>query len=301
MRNIEAWKEVGRVAGEILRKAVTLVKPGVRLLELCDKIEDLIREAGYRPAFPVNISINEVVAHYTATPFDFSEVSKKALVKLDLGVLHPTSGAIADTAVTVSINLNGKVEALIKATQRALEKAIELTKDGIRVGEIGNIISKEAHEEGFGVLVDLGGHSLEEYKLHSGILIPNVPRKFTPKLRAGMIIAIEPFLVASSMDSYTRPNMAMVGIYSIKNPGKDKVLEMLHQNFRTLPFTLRWIDKARAEREFYDTIHKHLLACHLEGKVNIYPALVEARNRLVAQFEHTILVGTNSAEILTAW
>lgn len=299
MRNIEVWREVGRVASEILRKATSLIKPGMRLLEICDNIENLIREAGYKPAFPVNIGINDVAAHYTATPYDSSEIPNEALVKLDIGVLHPAHGAIADTAITVSVNLDKKAEALVKATQKVLEKAIDLARDGVKAGEIGAVISREAHEEGFGVLADLGGHSLEEYKLHGGILIPNAPRKFTPRLRAGMIIAIEPFLVASPTDSYTRPNMAEVSIYSIKNPGDDKMLETLYNSFKSLPFTLRWLSRARVDKEFYNTIHKHLLTRHLDGKVNIYPALVEAHNRLVAQFEHTVLIKTNSAEILT--
>jgi len=297
-RNLETWRTVGRIARDILNVGTKLVKPGAKIFEICEKIENITRDMGYNPAFPVNIGINSVAAHYTAVPYDPSRIPNVALVKLDIGVLS-ADGAIADTAITIPINVNKKLKLLVEATRCALEKAIDAIKDGIRVGEIGSIIWKTAHSEGFGVLEDLGGHTLSEWKLHGGITIPNVPRRFTPKLRAGMIVAIEPFLVASSEDSHTKLNMAQINIYSIKNPYDDRVLELLYRRFRSLPFALRWLERAKTDKRFYSSMHGYLMRRYMEGKVIVYPTLIEAHNNWVAQFEHTVLVKTNSAEILT--
>ncbi len=294
----ETWYKAGEIAHKILSSIEKEIRPGKKVLELCEKIEQMIRDEGARPAFPANISINEVAAHYTSPPGDRTTIPNKALVKVDLGVLMD-DGAIADTAITVGIGIDKKLVELIRATKEALSVAIEHVKAGVRVGFIGELIWKIAHDRGFGVLADLGGHSIDKWNLHSGITIPNVPRMFSPKLKENMIIAIEPFLIPVGKDSSTNPDMTRVFIFSIRNHQGDRILETLYKMFDKLPFTLRWIGKARMDPIFRERLERVLIEKFYEGRIRAYPTLIESERRWVSQFEHTILVKTNSAEILT--
>ena len=294
----DEWWDTGSLVKEILKKGRSLIRPGAKIVDICEELELIIRNEGYKPAFPVNISINEIAAHYTADPYDRSRIPNSALVKLDVGVVSK-NGAISDAAITIPINVDRKLELLVKVTKEALLRAIETIRDGVSLGEIGRVIWEVAHEQGFGVLRDLGGHQINRWQLHAGITIPNVPRRFTPKLREGMIIAIEPFLIAAPEDSRSKSDMSHINIFSIVNPHNDRILGLLYSKFKKLPFALRWLKKAKEDMKFYRSMYRYLLERHMEGKVAIYPALVEIRGRWVAQFEHTVLVKTNSAEILT--
>lgn len=294
----DSWFKAGEIAHRILNKARNEVKPNVRLIEICEKIENMIRAENAKPAFPVNISINEVAAHYTSPPGDKAVIPDKCIVKLDIGVLLD-DGAIADTAITIDIGVSKKIRDLVDATRDVLDEAINHVKAGVRVGTLGEIIWKKAHERGFGVLTDLGGHSIEKWNLHSGITIPNIPKMFSPKLKENMIIAIEPFLISYEKDSVTNPDMSNIHIFSIIKHRQNKVLEKLYELFRGMPFSLRWISKARQDPIFRQKLKSILIEEAYRGNVRAYPVLIESNRRWVAQFEHTVLVKANSAEILT--
>src|SRR3989304_3421654 len=95
-----------RVSGKILRETREEMKLFVRenmpIVQVCEKAEALIREKGGKPAFPCNVSINEIAAHYTSPPNDERKIPEKALVKVDMGV-H-VDGYVTDTAFTACFN-----------------------------------------------------------------------------------------------------------------------------------------------------------------------------------------------------
>ncbi|MEX0568425.1 MAG: type II methionyl aminopeptidase [Candidatus Njordarchaeota archaeon] len=296
--SLESWYKAGEIARSILKRIANRVKAGLKIIDICEFVEENIRRMGARPAFPTNVGVNDVAAHYTSPPNDTKKIPSKAIVKIDIGVLMP-DGAIADTAVTVGIGVSKRTSRFISATKEVLDEAIQNVKAGIRVGKIGEIIWKKAHEFGFGVLRDLGGHLIKSWNLHAGITIPNIPKKMTPKLKEGSIIAIEPFLVFSGEDSITSPDFSRIHIYSVPDPGGDKILERIYSLFRNLPFGLRWIKKTSTDIKFGNALHKILIERSYKGLVRVYPTLVEINGRWVAQFEHTVLVKKNSAEVLT--
>lgn len=295
---LESWYRAGEIARSVLKKTTDKVRAGLKIIDICEYAEKSIRKEGAKPAFPTNIGINNIAAHYTSPPGDDKKIPSKAILKIDIGVVMP-DGAIADTAVTIGIAVSKRIQQFINATKEVLEEAIENVKAGIRVGKIGEIIWKKAHELGFGVLRDLGGHLVKAWNLHGGITIPNIPKKMSPKLKEGYIIAIEPFLVFSKEDSITSPNFDNIHIYSICDPSGDKILEKLYSVFRSLPFGLRWIRRANTDIKFRETLHRILIERSYKGSVRVYPTLIEVNGRDVAQFEHTILVKKNSTEILT--
>ncbi|HDI12206.1 MAG TPA: M24 family metallopeptidase, partial [Candidatus Bathyarchaeota archaeon] len=99
---LEKYRQAGEIAAEVREKMKRYVKEGMRIIEICEKAERLIKKRGGKPAFPCNISVNEIAAHYTSPPNDERRIPKGAVVKIDIGV-H-VDGYVADTAATVSFN-----------------------------------------------------------------------------------------------------------------------------------------------------------------------------------------------------
>ena len=300
----EKFAEAGTIAAKVLKESIKFVKKGEKLINICEKSEKLIKKYGGKPAFPTNISINSVAAHYTSPPQDTKVIPNSAVVKIDVGA-H-IDGYIGDTATTVLIgNVPKIVKEAFKAAKEALHKAIEVAKEGVRVIEISEAIYSTIHSYGFGVLEDLNGHEIDRYKLHAGLTIPNIPKTFSllkigrgPKLKEGMVLAIEPFVVAANNDSSTIPSLEMTYIYSLKVAlgVKDKIYRKVYTRFKNLPFALRWLVRSRAHVK---AINRLLYKLEKNNLLNKYPTLIEKRGLPVVQVEHTILIKKSSAEILT--
>ena len=100
MDNFENYIKAGKIASEVREYARTQDHTGRTLSEICNDVENEIIKKGGAPAFPVNVSLNDIAAHYTAVPNDPTVVKNTDVLKIDVGV-H-IDGYIADTAVTVS-------------------------------------------------------------------------------------------------------------------------------------------------------------------------------------------------------
>ncbi|MEM1713330.1 MAG: M24 family metallopeptidase [Desulfurococcaceae archaeon] len=155
--------KAGEIAKRTLRYVEQSVKPGVGILSLANDIEKYILELGGELAFPVNIGINSVAAHYTPVYNDSGIIPDGSIVKIDIGV-H-VDGYIADAALTISFN--PVYEGLLEATRRSLEKAIEFIKPGVKASEIGRIIENTIKSHGYKPIKNLSGHGIERYVIHS--------------------------------------------------------------------------------------------------------------------------------------
>jgi methionyl aminopeptidase len=295
---IENYVKAGRIACTVLKEVESLVKPGAKLLEIAEYIESRIHDLGGKPAFPVNISINSVAAHYTPIPSDESIIPSGAVVKIDVGV-H-VDGYIADTATTIS--LDDSYRLLCKATKSALEKALEAIGPGIRFSEIGNIVEQIIKSYGFSPIYNLSGHSLDRYIIHAGEVIPNHrDRLILGSFKSGKAYAIEPF--ATNGRGYVKEGNDIT-IFALKpNPKKlsklshevREIFERIYEDRKTLPFTLRWYVK-----EF--SIEKLRSAMRVlidNGLAIAYPILIEINGGIVAQYEHTIILTSRGEKIVT--
>ncbi|MFQ6134445.1 MAG: type II methionyl aminopeptidase [Nitrososphaerales archaeon] len=267
------------------------------ILEICYLVEEKIRNLGGEPAFPCNVSINEVAAHCTAGLDDDDEtVSEGDMVKIDLGV-H-VNGYIADTATTVSYN--PEYDTLTQAAEEALNAAIRTVRKDVSAGEIGRAISETAERWGFRPITNLTGHSTAQYRVHAGVSIPNVWMPGTPRLKVSSIYAIEPFLTlkdgAGSVVEGGEPRI--FSLVSRKRTGKkplDGLIEEIWRSRRTLPFTPRWylhlFDKDDLKRIIDELVKRRIL----KG----YPILVEKKGRHVSQFEHTVTPTETGVVVIT--
>jgi methionyl aminopeptidase len=186
---IEEFAEVGKIAARIREESKQLVNAGEGLLDIAETIEGMIREQGCDPAFPTNVSVNEIAAHYTPEQGDKTLLGEKDIVKVDLGV--EMNGAIADTAYT--IDLSGNYAKLVEASEKALEMAIAAIKPGVTVGHIGGVIEDAIKGYGYRPVANLTGHRISTGMLHTGIDVPCVKSEDPYEFQVGEIYAIEPF------------------------------------------------------------------------------------------------------------
>jgi len=277
----------GKIASKVRKYAAEKVKPGIRVYDFCEDVERKIYEEGGKPAFPCNISINNVAAHYTPYIGDESVIPDESVVKIDVGV-H-IDGYIADTAVTVSFN--PKYDDLLLAVETALERAIEIIKPDIGVSKIGEIIERAIRSYGYKPIRNLSGHSIERYNLHSGVSIPNVRDVFSvSKITSEHIYAIEPFgtngvgYVVEGKNVYI---YSFVKEKRVKDELDRVILEDIKKKYDGLPFAERWLRNIIPERNRLLEVLKRLVKTKI---LHAYPVLLEAAGGVVAQFEHTVLV-----------
>ena len=96
------YQLAGKIAYEVFEEITPMVKPGAKLLDICDKATALILEKGGKPAFPTTVSINNIAAYYSSPDDDETVIPDDSVVKVDLGV-H-VNGFIANKADTFCFN-----------------------------------------------------------------------------------------------------------------------------------------------------------------------------------------------------
>jgi methionyl aminopeptidase len=284
--------KAGRIASEARKYARTITKKDTLLLEIAEKIEAKIEELGGKSTFPVNLSIDNVSAHYT--PQHDDETLASGLLKVDFGV-H-LDGWIADTAFSVDLENSGENEKLIEASEKALKNALKIVKKEISTNETGDTISKTIESYGFSPIINLSGHSMEHYQLHSGISIPNIDDGKNIKFGEG-IYAFEPFATTGSGKVHDgKPS----GIYelretkNVRNPISREILEFIKKEYNTLPFCSRWVVKKFGTKALFG-----LKQLEENGNLHHFPQLVEVQGSKVSQAEHTILISENEVIVTT--
>ncbi|HEC95173.1 MAG TPA: M24 family metallopeptidase, partial [Thermoplasmatales archaeon] len=124
------YKKAGWVAAEALKYGIEQIKEGVSYLEIAETVEKKIKDLGAGLAFPVNIAVNEVAAHFTPRHNDGHIFQKGDVVKLDVGA-H-VDGYIADTAATTEVE-NDRYSDLMQASHDALANVIDAVKPNVKL------------------------------------------------------------------------------------------------------------------------------------------------------------------------
>ncbi len=292
---LEEFEQAGKLGAKIREDSKRLINIGEGVLDIAETIEGMIAEEGAYPAFPVNISINEIAAHYTPEDGDGSTLGEEDVVKVDFGV--EVNGAISDTAYT--IDLGGKHGELVAAAEDALAKAIAAIRPGVKVGEVGAVVEETIKAKGFRPIANLTGHMIKTGMLHAGVEIPNVKNEDPYEFQVGDYFAVEPF--ATDGKGYVS-DTEQVEIFSLYMPGglrmrqSRQLLNHIINSYGMLPFAERWLLKEFKSKLLVKNALKEMLKAHvLKG----YPVLKDAGGGMVAQAEHTIVVEEKGARILT--
>ena len=293
---IDDYINAGKIASEVRENARKKYHVGATLFEICESIEKEIVQKGGKCAFPVNTSLNEIAAHYTAEPNDSKVVGDTDLLKIDLGV--QINGYIADTAVTVCYD--PKYDYLVQAAESALREAISIIRVGTKSSDVGKIIEITVKQMGGTPIANLSGHSLEQYTIHAGKSVPNIWSIGSFLFQSTEAYACEPFVTTPEGLGFVREGKVR-NIFSLatrkrtKDDAANKLLDFIWQKFNMLPFALRWLIPEydeRTARKLLDTLIQNKI-------VRSYPILVEANSQRVAQAEHTFIPQENGVTVTT--
>ena len=286
----------GKIAGEVRENVRNTDWTGKTVYEICEHVESEIIKRGAKCAFPVNTSINEVAAHYTAEPNDPLTIKNDDLVKIDLGA--QINGYIADTAVTVCYN--PEFDNLVQAAELSLSNAMSMIKVGVKSSDVGRTIEKTIKQMGFLPIANLSGHSLDQYTIHAGKSVPNIWSIGSFTFNENQAFACEPFVTTGDGLGFVHEGkikniFALSSRKKTKDKEADKMLDYIWQNFNLLPFALRWLTNEWEEKEA-----RNLLDVLVKKKaVHAYPVLVEGNGQRVTQAEHTFIPNETGVTITT--
>ena len=195
---VQKMGESNAMVAEVLSGLRERVSPGVTTSELNEYAEAAAHERGARPAFKgyggfpfaLCTSVNSEVVH--GFPSDRS-LEDGDIVSLDYGIYY--NGYYGDSAITVAVgDISPSAARLMDVTEKALYKGIEKAREGNRLGDISFAVQSHAEKAGFSVVRDYVGHGIGR-DLHEDPPVPNFGVKGRGvKLRAGMVIAIEPMI-----------------------------------------------------------------------------------------------------------
>lgn len=289
---LDKYIKAGKIASEVREESKKMAKPGVNIFELGEKIENMIKDMGAVMAFPINISLNDIAAHYTPKHNDETKIKKEDVVKIDIGV--SVDGYIGDTAC--SIIFDEKHRNLVKASELALNNAIELCKPGAMLSDISKAIEHAIKSLGFKPISNLTGHGLEKNNLHAEPQIPNVEFTSDYRLKENQVIAIEPF--ATNGDGRVKEsNDILIFMLVDRKPTRNfdarKIMDFA-EHFNGLPFAERWLLSEDAQKfGLPDSRFKIRLALRElreRSAIYDYPVLKETGGGLISQAEHTVIV-----------
>ena len=202
-QEIEIMRQAGRLLSKVISQVASAVHPGISTLDLDDLAEKLIIDLGAKPGFknygqgknryPATLctSVNEEVVH--GIPRRDKILKEGDIIGLDCGLIY--KDYFSDMAITVPVGrISPKAEELIRITKKSLNVAIQMTKAGVRLGNISSAIQSCAEKNNFSVVRDLTGHGIGK-ELHEPPVILNYGRPNTGIiLEKGMTLCFEPMV-----------------------------------------------------------------------------------------------------------
>ncbi len=199
---IEKMRRAGHIVREVLDALREAVKPGITTMDLERIAEKMIRDSGAKPAFKgyydypcvLCTSINQEIVH--GIPSEKRVLKDGDIVSIDCGTV--LDGYYGDAALTVPVGseLSPELAKLLKVTEESLYKGIEAAKIGATVGDVGAAVQQWVEAAGFSVVREFVGHGIGT-RLHEDPQVPNYGTQgHGPRLREGMVLAIEPMVNA---------------------------------------------------------------------------------------------------------
>jgi len=201
---ISTIRKSNQIVAKILAELGRMITPGVQTKELDEYAELRVKEMNAIPAFkgyrgyPASLctSINEEIVHGIPSS---RRLRNGDIISLDFGVLY--EGYYGDAAVTYPVGeITPKAKKIIKAAEETFYKGMEQMKPGKRISDISFAIQSHVESQGFSVIRAFVGHGIG-LSLHEEPQVPNFgPPGRGPKLKSGMVLAIEPMIAMGNWD-----------------------------------------------------------------------------------------------------
>jgi methionyl aminopeptidase len=289
---LKIYKDLKEITQYVYENIVKDIKPESSAKEIVEKWEQYIRSKGFEPAFPINLSVNEVAAHMSpGLDYDYT-LHEGDVVKVDFGVQK--QGYCTDVAQTIVVG-DGKPEEA-RYLEEAVEEAIKKIAPGVDVMEISNTIAEVLESYELNPIRELGGHMIERYELHGSIFVPTYRvQKPIYVFQPGDVFAIEVFGTHGAGRIEPKGHAHIFSINEARiayaRAGKD-VLMKFYSKYKALPFSDRW--------EEYLFRHRRVTIRQLtrKGFIIDYPPLVEKSRSLVYQAEKTVVIGEDSVLVV---
>ena len=309
-----------RKAAEVHKQAriyiQTLLKPGVNLLTIANKLESkvrfLLKNKGLNEGngFPTGLSLDNCAAHWTP---HYKQIDKKltndSVLKIDFGV-HDNEW-IVDSAFTIAFD--SKYKPLLDAVKEATWTGIKNAKIDMPINDWGGLIrevmeSYEVELDGtiypVKVIKNLGGHNILKGHIHGDIFLPAFNYPIKNRFKEG-VYAVETYGSVKG-NGYVIPDNSDNSHYTLKSlnyfnsPIKkvNKVYSYIKNKFNTLPFCDRWIDD-KLYHDLGSSCKNYLDVLAKNNIVQEYPPLYDKKGSKTAQYEHTIYISDGRTEVLS--
>lgn len=203
---LEKMRRAGLLVWELLSELKSMVRPGLATYELETVAEQRIARGAARPAFKglynypcvLCTSVNEEIVHGIPSPKKI--LREGDILKIDVGV--EVEGYYGDSALTVPVGkISPALQQLVRVTEESLYAAIDRVRLGERVGDVSATIEQYVKPYGYSVVRDFVGHGIGS-RLHEDPKVPNYGTPgHGPRLREGMVLAIEPMVNTGKPDS----------------------------------------------------------------------------------------------------
>ncbi|CAM9434281.1 unnamed protein product [Phaeothamnion confervicola] len=316
-------RQAAEVHREVRRWAQSFIKPGIRLIDMCEKIEEknreLVQENGLERgiAFPTGCSINHVAAHYTPNSKDETMLQYGDVMKVDFGT--QIDGRIIDCAWTVAFDPT--FDPLLEAAREATNAGIRASGIDVRLCDVGEAIQEvmESYEVELNgttypvkSIRNLNGHSIGPYNIHGGKSVPIVRGGDSTRMEEGEFFAVETFgstgrgHVVEDLECSHYMKSFEAPYVPLRLPRAKQLLGHINKTFGTLAFCRRWLDRddggsfavngKNGKQTMYLGALKQLCDA---GIVNTYPPLCDIRGSYTAQYEHTFLLRPTCKEVLS--
>ena len=307
--NLEVPKEekiyyynlAGKIAFEVFQEITSLVKPGTKIIEICDKATALILEKGGKPAFPTTVSINNIAAYYSSPDSDESVIPEGSVVKVDLGV-H-VNGFIGNKAETFCFSDEHK--SLVVASHQAWKNAMELVRVGTETNMIGVAVEDTIREYNYLPIRELSGNILDRYQLFGNKMLPNVRLPFGKAdsvMELDEAYSFETFATTGSGSVHTdqsktfiymlKPNRVM-----LRSQGSRDVQSHIFKEYFTLPFAEHWVTN---HPDFHPArVRLTLRELRKSNGVVEFSVLSDIKESFVSQYQNTFLVTDSGYRVTT--
>ena len=314
-KRLQIARDCGKIHNKIRSEIKEWIKPGLNMIDICNKIENRINEltlfdinnptiAGI--GFPTGVSLNECAAHWTPDPGEKRVLKENDVCKVDYGVQK--EGIIIDSAFTV--HFNPIFDKLIEATETSTQIALKLAGPDAILGEIGAAVQEniESYEIELNnkiipikTIKTLTGHQIEPYKIHAGKSVPNYKIDYPERMKIGEYYAVETFASTGNGITFEGPPCSHYMIdYTIdyKNISLSKkekqIFSQIENKFSTLAFCNRWLDMYDIKK-----YPKFLKTITSTGVIKKYPPLYDIKGSYTSQNEHSIVILENGIEVLS--
>ncbi len=277
----ENYLKAGKIASKVKKETKNFIKKDLSLIKIAEFIEEKIKKEDGNLAFPVNLSLNEIAAHYTPSLND--ETKASGLLKIDFGV--EIEGFIADLAFSLDLTEEKKYQKMINLNEEILKKTIASLDYESKVCDIGEKISEFLNEKEFKIIKNLTGHSLSKYQIHSDPPIPNTKNNCKIPLKE-KAIAIEPFLTKGVGEVIEGKESEIFMLIDENKKPRDiearKLLDFIKKEYKTKPFCKRWLEKKGFKKIYLSFLVR-------EKIIYNFPILIEKSKSPVSQAEETLI------------